>query len=105
MAGAMAQALTAPAAILLDAFSFAVSALTLLLIREPEPAPRQRKRTSLRAEIHEGLSLALGHRVLRPIVLARCTYNFFAAMFTAVFVLFMVRALHCGPVNQSAGLP
>jgi MFS family permease len=109
MAGAMVQALTAPVAILVDAVSFAFSAFTLLLIRHPESTPQRTVRTSLRTDIHEGLYLALGHRILRPIVLARCTYNFFAAMFTAVYVLFMVRELRLEPaiigaVTACAGL-
>jgi MFS family permease len=42
--GVLVQLLTAPGAIIVDALSFVVSAVTLLLIRTPEPAPAAAER-------------------------------------------------------------
>src|SRR5919204_6968169 len=59
LAGGLVQAITAPMAILLDAVSFLVSALSLGLIRTPEPVPVRDGRRRVRAEIGEGLRVVL----------------------------------------------
>ena len=70
LAGALVQVVSAPFAILVDAVSFAVSAVSLLLIRTPEPPrPQRTTTTAIRTEIVEGLSLVRHHPVLLPIVL------------------------------------
>jgi hypothetical protein len=71
--------------------------LCLLLIRRPELAPKPAVRRSVRGEIHEGLYLVLRGRLLRPLALSVCTYNFFAAIFVTVSTLFMVRELRLEP--------
>src|SRR5207247_8338853 len=45
-AGALVQIVSAPFAILVDAVSFVVSAVSLMLIRAPEPAPPPREPTA-----------------------------------------------------------
>src|SRR4029079_11105165 len=51
LAGAMVQLVSAPFAILVDAASFAVSAVSLLLIRTPEPArPARTTTTAIRQD-------------------------------------------------------
>ena len=97
LAGVLVQLLTAPIALLLDEFSFAVSAACLLLIRRPELVPRQGARRSVWGEVHEGLYLVLRGRLLRPLAVSFCTYSFFAAIFTTVQTLFMVRDLRLEP--------
>ena len=70
LAGGLVQLFSAPFAILVDAVSFGVSALSLLLIRSPEPLrPVRTEATPIRSEIGEGLRLVARHRVLRPIVM------------------------------------
>jgi MFS family permease len=97
LAGVLVQLLTAPMALLVDAFSFLVSAACLLLIRRPELIPRHGPRHSVWGEVHEGLYLVLRGRLLRPLAVSFCTYNFFAAIFTTVQTLFMVRELRLEP--------
>ena len=70
LAGALVQLVSAPFAILIDALSFAVSAVSLLLIRTPEPArPARTASTAIRHEIVEGLRLVRHHQVLFPIAM------------------------------------
>jgi MFS family permease len=96
-AGLLVQLLSAPVAILADAISFVFSAGCVAAIEIAEAAPVHIKR-SVRADITEGIYLVLGHRLLRPLVLALGTYNFFAAMFTAIYSLYMVRDLGLSPL-------
>ena len=99
LAGGLVQVLGAPVAILADALSFLVSAVCLVLIRAPEPPPTSAGRRGVLEEIQEGLYLLLGHRLIRPLVLSTGAYNFFAAMFVAVYTLFMVRDLGLDPTE------
>jgi len=97
VAGTLVQLVGGPTAILVDALSFAFSAACLFRIRVPEAPPAARARRGLWAEIQEGLHLVLGHRLIRPIVVALALYNAFAAAFTAIEVLFMIRDLGLNP--------
>ena len=61
LAGALVQFASAPFAILMDAVSFAVSAVSLILIRTPEPArPPRAPGSQVREEILEGLRAVAG---------------------------------------------
>jgi len=84
-AGVLIQLASAPTAILVDAVSFAFSAVCLSLVNAPESAPSARVRRPFGAELHEGLYLAIGHRLIRPLLLSGATYNFCAPIFTAVY--------------------
>jgi MFS family permease len=97
LAGLLVQLLTAPIALLLDGFSFVMSAACVLLIRKPEPAPTPVATSSVWGEIHEGLYLVLRGRLLRPLAVSVCIYTFFAALFVTVSMLFMVRELRLEP--------
>ncbi len=99
LAGILVQLLTAPIALLLDGVSFVVSAACLLLIRKSELAPQPAGRRSVWGEIHEGLRLVLRGRLLRPLAVSVCTYNFFAGMFVTVSTLFLVRDLTLEPAS------
>src|SRR5215207_9064389 len=68
MAGGLVSWLGAPAAVLVDAASFLVSAvLTARIPVEDPPAPVRRP---LPREIREGLGWVYGHRMLRPLALS-----------------------------------
>jgi MFS family permease len=101
-AGILIQLTSAPLAMVVDALSFLGSAICLISIRVQEPAPNPSRRRSVAGEIHEGLYLVLGHRLIRPLVLAGGAYNFFAAIFVAVYTLFMVRELGFAPATLGA---
>lgn len=82
-------------ALLVDAGSFALSALTLFLIRTPEHGtPGGTNVVPFRAAMREGLSFVVRHPVLRMIVASTGTYNFFNQAGVAVYVVFLVRTLH-----------
>ncbi|MDP9269611.1 MAG: MFS transporter, partial [Chloroflexota bacterium] len=70
LAGGLVQAIGAPLAIFVDAISFVVSAISLVLIRSREPPrPPRSSATPIRLEILEGLRLVRRHAVLVPLTL------------------------------------
>lgn len=78
----------------LQAATFAVSALALLGIRSREPEPETPEtRTSLGADILEGLRFVLGNSVLRATMIASALSNLSFAIASAVSVIFLVRTL------------
>jgi MFS family permease len=101
-AGVLVQVLSAPTAILADAISFLCCGLCVGVIKNSEPSIPPSASRKLRADIKEGLYLVLGHRLLRPMVLALGTYNLFAALFTGIYTLFMVRELGLTPTLVGA---
>ena len=92
LAGLLVQLLTAPLAMLADAMSFLTSALLLRSIRTPErnePAPSR----GMWRDVTEGLRAGTAHPVLRALLGAGVTINFFAMVYTAVYMLYMVNTL------------
>ncbi len=88
LAGAVIGLITAPIAILLDAFSFLGSALFLSRIgREEAVAPKQ-EHSSVISDIREGLAVVLGDRRLWSIAGSTGTSNFFSAAIFALFILY-----------------
>ena len=84
-----------------DAVSYAVSTLSLLLIRAREPArPAPAAGTAkprLRAELFAGLSFVARHPVLRKIAACTATANLFTATAISIEIIFLVRVLHVRP--------
>ncbi len=102
VAGVLIGALTAPFAIVLDAFSFIVSALFLVGIRRPEAAPEPRlddrgERPSMRSEIVEGLRYVGRQRFLRSIAATTGLSNFFSNISFSILILYLVRELSFTP--------
>ncbi|MFD7905597.1 MFS transporter [Kitasatospora sp. NPDC059747] len=92
LAGLLIGALTAPVALVADAFSYLVSLLTLLWIRTPEPRPEPPAAgRHLGRELAEGLRWVFGDRVLRPLALLGPFCNFSMVSVWTVFVLYAVR--------------
>lgn len=89
----------------IDASSYAVSAVSLWLIktREParvaSPAADGQPRGGLFGEIFAGLRFVLGHRVLRKIAACTGTANLFGAMAGALEIIFLVRIVHISPAE------
>jgi MFS family permease len=83
----------APYAVAADAASYAVSVVSLLLIRRSEPRRQPRARTGLRAELLEGLRFVVSHRLLRPIAACTGLHNLFANVGMAVLFVYAVRDL------------
>ena len=96
-AGVLIGALTAPVAVAVDAVSFAVSAVSLLAIRDPEPAPAPAPARHLRAEMGEGLRFVRRQPILQMTTGCSATSNLFVSAVLAVSVVFLVRQGHAGP--------
>ena len=93
LGGILVGALGAPAAVVVDAVSFAVSAVLGLAVRaaEPEPLPQAGRR--LREELAEGLAFVARHPQLRPIAVTTAALNFARSLVLAVFLVYAVREL------------
>jgi MFS family permease len=93
LAGVLVQVFTAPVALLVDAASYVVSVVSLLLIRRPEPEPERRQTRHMGKEIREGLAAVFGNQYLRITALQGTIFNFFMMFIETTFVLYLVREL------------
>jgi MFS family permease len=82
--------------LLLDAGSFVLSALSLVLVRTNFNIVERAESTSIRKDIAEGLRYVLGHPVLRNISLMMALVNFVASTVYAQLVLFAKERLGAG---------
>jgi MFS family permease len=98
VAGLLVQFISAPGAITIDAVTFLVSAILLRRIETPEPPVKTQTSHGMRHDIEVGLRALLGHRLLRPIVLASITESIFLKGIAAIFVLYATRELEISPV-------
>lgn len=96
LAGALIQILSAPAVIVIDALSFLSSAFFIWRIGRTEEPPGQ-TRVSFLADVREGVRVVLGHPLLRPIAGCTSTWNFFNALWFALYILFAARELGLTP--------
>ncbi|MEV4707317.1 MFS transporter [Actinoplanes sp. NPDC049316] len=98
LAGFLVGVLTAPVALAVDALSYVVSALALSRIRTRETAPvHDGERTSMRAQIAEGLRAVFGNPVLRHLATQSATFNLFQNVVLTVLLVYLVRVLGIGP--------
>lgn len=104
MAGVLVAAIGGARALVADALSFLLSALSLFLIRTPEPKPKltEGPRPPFRQQMGEGLGFVVRHPVLRRIVACTGTVNLFAHMASAMEMPFLIREL--GLSSGQAGL-
>jgi MFS family permease len=109
LAGLLIDLLRAPVAMLIDALSFAFSALLLFSIRERTPEETSSvgeqaaessavaPRGSMRTEIAAGLRFVFGHPALRTIGSATATSNLFSSISGAAFMIFAINELKMSP--------
>ncbi|MFJ8648775.1 MFS transporter [Streptomyces sp. NPDC093546] len=97
LAGLLVGALTAPVALVANAFSYLVSVISLLLIRtvEPRPDPTAAKRRML-PELRDGLGWVLRNPILRALALVGFCCNFSMITVWTMFLLYGTRDLHLG---------
>jgi MFS family permease len=92
--GVLVSLLGAATVVLVDAVTFAVSALSLLAIRTSEAPPvHDQDRPHMGIRIAEGLRFVIGNRVLRALGIASALSNLAFAVASSVNVVFMVRVL------------
>jgi MFS family permease len=98
LAGALVQFFTAPFAILVDAVSFGVSAISLVLIRAPEPQrPPRPAPTLIRHEIAEGLQLVRRHRVLLALTSRSIIAHVAGSFYGVLYTIYLIDELHLNP--------
>ena len=97
-AGALVQIVSAPFALLVDAFSYIVSAISIALIRAPEPARPTRESTSrILHEVVEGLSAVRRHPVVFPLASRSVIAHVAGAFYGVLYSLYLLRELHLDP--------
>lgn len=96
LAGAIATVVSVPALLFFDSVSYIASAVALLWIRlRFNPSDEDPKvRTTIRADIGEGLRYVVKHPVLRNISLMMMLFNFVDSTFYAQQVLYAKERLH-----------
>ena len=98
LAGALIAAITAPLSMLVDAFSFLVSALFISRIRKSESPPAASKeRRGAWHESVEGLLYVLKHPLLRVLAASAGLFNFFGMFFATLYALYVIRVLGIAP--------
>jgi MFS family permease len=98
LAGGLVQLIGAPFAILVDAISFGVSAVSLGLIRRPEPArPTPTSVTPIREEILEGLRLVRRHPLLVPLTLRSVIAHVAGSFYGVLYTIYLIDELHLSP--------
>jgi MFS family permease len=98
LAGALVQIVSAPFAILVDAVSFVVSAVSLIAIRARE-APRSRElRQTIGREIAEGLRVVRRHALVFPIAASSVSEHFFGSFYAALYSLYLLDVLNLTPL-------
>ncbi|HMD87805.1 MAG TPA: MFS transporter [Anaerolineaceae bacterium] len=95
--GWLVQIFTAPFAILIDAISFLVSAISIGLIHAREIKPPSINSSSLRQEIVSGLKLVFQQSLLRAGAVSVLLQNLAGGIFGALVVLYMSRGLGFSP--------
>ena len=98
LAGTLVQVVSAPFAILVDAVSFLISALSLALIRAPEPPrPTRDMATRIRQEIAEGLGIVRRHAILFPLAIRSILGHVFGAFYGVLYSIYLLQVLHLDP--------
>jgi MFS family permease len=93
VAGLLVQLFSGPVALVVDAFTFLVSAVTLGRIKPAEPAPAPHERGHLLS----GVRFILRNPVMRASLAGTATINLFQLSYSALAILYMVRYLHIQP--------
>ena len=98
LAGALVQIVSAPFAILIDALSFLVSALALVLIRTPEiPRPERDATSRLLREVVDGLRAVRGHAIVFPLATRSILAHVFGSFYGVLYSIYLLEELHLDP--------
>lgn len=94
LAGLLVTALSAPVAVVVDACSYAVSLLSLLLIRTPERRPEPVEERHLGRELRDGMGWVMRDAVMRALALIGFCCNFSMITVWTMFLLYGSHDLH-----------
>ena len=101
LAGWLVQAFTAPIAILLDAISFLISAISIASIRHPEPKPEQSETPNdLWLEAKQGFNVIAQQSMVRTLIGSSVVLALFGQMFGSMIIVFTTRELGLSPGIQ-----
>jgi predicted MFS family arabinose efflux permease len=100
LTGMLVKLITAPVAILLDAVSFILSALSIAWIARPEstPAPPAAHQ-SWWAEASGGIRFVFSHPLLRPVALRTATVSLAWGFFATLYVYYAIEVLKMSTVS------
>jgi MFS family permease len=102
-AGVLVQLFSGPIAILVDAFSFFLSAFSLLFVRVREaPHAIAIKHRWLWNEIGEGIYFVWRQPLIRVLMLTSALFNFFDSILMAEYVFYLTRTLGMGAIFVGA---
>lgn len=97
-AGALIQFLSVARAVAVDAVTFLVSLVALILIRQRDVRERvEERKTSAAMEMKEGLRTLFGTPILRSLFTANVVVNLGAAMADALFIVYAYTVLDLSP--------
>ncbi|WP_035847538.1 MFS transporter [Kitasatospora azatica] len=94
LAGVLVSALSAPVALIVDAFSYLVSVFSLLLIRSEESRPAPTAKRHVLTELREGLDWVFRNPILRWLALVGFCCNFSMVTVWTMFLLYGTHELH-----------
>ncbi len=97
VAGALFQLVTGPLALLVNSFSYLLSAFTLSSIRKSEPEPSVAFEGKIFAEITQGIKVVATNPYLRAMAGEAATYNLFFTAFETIFILYALREIGLSP--------
>lgn len=97
ISGLLIQAVSAPIAVVFDAATFLVSAVSVASIRKPEPLPEKSRDENLLREMKEGVQIIWHHPILRTIAIGLGVRSFFGNFFAALYAFYAVRELGLTP--------
>lgn len=98
LAGVLVRVVSAPVAILVNAGTYAMSALVLSTVRVSEPAPASSTDRHLWRELREGARWVYRHPTLAPYAVGLHTWFFFNSAVMTILVFFASEELGLGPV-------
>ena len=101
LAGVLVIRVSLPVLMLIDGFSFLLSAFSLALIRISFNSGEKRAPTSIRTDVVEGLRYVLSHPVLRNISIMMALVNFVGSTTYAQLILFAKVRLQASDVQAS----
>jgi hypothetical protein len=95
--GLFVQTVSAPFAVLLDAVSYLLSAISLRRISVDESSFASASPTTARRDVAEGLRVVFRNRYVRPLLGEATTFNFFNEIFILGLLVYTVRELDMSP--------
>ena len=97
LSGALLAVVKAPLLLFATALGYVASMIAVATIRDEEPHREASDRSSLVAEIGEGLRFVFTHDLLTRITINTGAMNFFDGLMTTLVPLFVLRELHFTP--------